>query len=111
MERPDELNEEQLARLEAEEVIQDELVEYIPLISRDVHESNAMIAEIMELAIFTRCRDLCDDPPCSFVECDKERISRIKSKCLEWFDLMIERQVHTPLKVRSDEKGKENGQT
>lgn len=83
MERPDDLTPEQLARMDAEEAIQDELVEYIPLISRDVHESNAMIAEIIELALFS--------PP---QKCREEKLLSLESKCLKWFDLMIERKVH-----------------
>lgn len=88
MDHPDELNEEQLARLEAEEAIQDDLVEYIPLISRDVHESNAMIAEIIELALFT--------PIKGGTAADKNEMicARLQTKCLDWFDLMIERKVH-----------------
>ena len=97
MDHPDELNEEQLARLEAEEAIQDDLVEYIPLISRDVHESNAMIAEIIELALFNNHGDLSNSQfafHSAHVVHDLVRLKEIQDKCLKWFDMMIERKVH-----------------
>lgn len=81
MERPDELTPEQLARMEAEEAIQDELISYLHLICRDEHESNEMLAEIIELALFSRYTQ-------------DQMVKKLQDKCLDWFDLMVERKVH-----------------
>ena len=93
MERPDELTPEQLARMEAEEAIQDDMLEYLPLIVFDKFEAMEMIAEVIELALFRHCRKIYANPE-SIGNCDKERLEKLQLKCLEWFDMMTERKVH-----------------
>ena len=88
MKRPDELTPEQLARMEAEEAIQDDLVNYLHLISGGYHESNEMIAEIINMALFSPIRGG-DSLSKSEVKC-----AQLQTKCLDWFDLMVERKVH-----------------
>lgn len=93
MERPDDLTPEQLARMEAEEAIQDDLISHLDLICADVTDAHEMLAEIIELALFTSCAKLNDDSNLRG-SCYYNRLNKLQQKCSGWFDLMIERKVH-----------------